>query len=429
MTGKHRGSLRSPRGSARQRNFGFADRIRRSTRRMSEALPTACERKKRPSRPTQPTILRGGIQGIPAQRPAIASGVGESRYRLLEELGQGGMSLVYLAVRDGSRQPVAVKVLRPGMNTAELAQRFHSERRILSCLDHPNIAGMLAGGTLADGRPYLVMERIHGIQIDEYCDRHRLSIRKRLELFQAVCAAVDHAHRKLVVHRDIKPNNILVTAGGVPKLLDFGIAKLLRPAASPGTAEATQTHGRPMTPGYASPEQVRGEGITTASDIYSLGMLLYKLLTGRLPYRMAGLGQGEMEHLLLTKEPTKPSTAVGRIETWVTQSGAQREINPESVSRQRGAHHPRQLRRELAGNLDGIVLKALHRDPEQRYGSVEQLAADVSRHLDGLPVPARRGGLRQGSGKLLHRHKTAFAVASVIMAALASLALARLRRC
>ncbi|MEM7357186.1 MAG: serine/threonine-protein kinase, partial [Acidobacteriota bacterium] len=207
-------------------------------------------------------------------------------YRLLREIGQGGMGTVYLAARDDDEfeHRVAVKLLRPGANPDSLMRRFRSERQILANLDHPNIGKLLDGGSTAEGRPYLVMELITGQRIDEYCARYQLTIHQRLDLFLDVCAAVAYAHRNLVVHRDIKPTNILVTDDGTPKLLDFGIAKLLDPTDFPLTIEATETGLRPMTPPYASPEQIQGQPITTASDVYSLGVLLYKLLTGRLPF-------------------------------------------------------------------------------------------------------------------------------------------------
>ena len=212
-------------------------------------------------------------------------------YRIIREIGRGGMGTVYLAVRDDDqyKKQVAIKLVRRGMDTDFIVDRFRHERQILASLDHPNIARLLDGGTTEDGLPYFVMEYIEGSPINQYCDDRRLSIAERVKLFQTVCSAVQYAHQNLVVHRDIKPSNIIVTPEGVPKLLDFGIAKLLAPDAVGQTQAATVTMMRPMTPDYASPEQVRGRAITTAADIYSLGVLLYELLTGRRPYRIKTL--------------------------------------------------------------------------------------------------------------------------------------------
>ncbi|MDY7093298.1 MAG: serine/threonine-protein kinase, partial [Acidobacteriota bacterium] len=228
-----------------------------------------------------------GLEALTTDSPGMPPpGTLVGRYRLERLLGSGGMGSVFLAVRadDEYRQQVAVKLLRSDLMTPELAHRFRSERQILADLDHPNIARLLDGGTTDDGRPYLVMEHVEGEPLDLYCDRRRLSTAERLRLFQKICAAVHFAHQSLVVHRDLKPGNILVTEAGEPKLLDFGIAKLLDSGGDAPTLGATGTGLAPMTPEYASPEQVRGESITTASDVYSLGVLLYDLLTGHRPY-------------------------------------------------------------------------------------------------------------------------------------------------
>ncbi len=330
-------------------------------------------------------------------------------YRIEREIARGGMGVVYLASRsdEAFERRVAVKVLSPGRASAGLERRFRGERQILAALEHPNIARLYEGGTTAAGRPYLVMEYVDGLALDEYCDRERLDVRRRLEIFRKICAAVHYAHQRLVVHRDLKPSNILVDSAGEPRLLDFGIAKLLDPEAFPVTVEATLTGLRPMTPGYASPEQVRGEGITTASDVYSLGVLLYELLTGRPPHRFERLTPREVERVLSEEEPAKPSVAVSR-------PAGEGEPAPEEVSYRRDAT-PSQLRRRLEGDLDTIVLAALRREPARRYGSVEQLSEDVRRHLEGLPVLARQDSFGYQLATFLRRHKLAVAVAATVL--------------
>src|SRR5688572_2877232 len=244
--------------------------------------------------------------------PLIGQRIGA--HRIVRELGRGGMGTVYLAVRDDDefKRRVAIKVIKPGLNSDEIRRRFRTERQILASLDHPNIARLLDGGTTDDGVSYFVMEYVEGMPIDAWCDSRRLRIAERLQLFRTVCSAVHAAHQNLVVHRDIKPGNILVTADGKPKLLDFGIAKLLNPELAGPTLAPTAEGVRPMTPTYASPEQLKGEPVTTASDIYSLGVLLYFLLTGRRPYRVRAQTQREMERVVTEEEPDKPSETIDR---------------------------------------------------------------------------------------------------------------------
>ncbi|MCP3960445.1 MAG: serine/threonine protein kinase [bacterium] len=310
-------------------------------------------------------------------------------YEVVEQLGRGGMGTVYLAVRadERYRKQVAIKVITRGLDTDEVQRRFRQERQILAGLDHPNIAGLLDAATSDDGLPCFVMEYVDGTRIDHYCERQRLSVNQRLELFRTVCSAVQAAHRNLVVHRDLKPSNILVTADGVPKLLDFGIAKLLDPASFDQTVEPTARPFRRMTPEYASPEQVRSENITTASDVYSLGVLLYVLLTGRPPYRVDTNRATEMERVICEQEPERPSAA-----------------GPE--------------RRRLSGDLDTVVLKALAKEPERRYASVEQLSGDLKRHLVGQPIIARPPTFSYRAGKFLRRHRTGVAMAALSVALL-----------
>ncbi|HXF04726.1 MAG TPA: protein kinase [Blastocatellia bacterium] len=337
-------------------------------------------------------------------------------YEIVREIGRGGMSVVYLARRvDEYRQQVAIKLLRRGMDTELVLHRFRNERQILASLDHPNIARLLDGGTTEDGAPYLVMEYIEGLPIHEYCDDHKLSTEDRLRLFRQVCAAVQYAHQRLVIHRDIKPSNILVGREGKTKLLDFGIAKILTPELAAQTLDQTSPALRLMTPAYASPEQIRGDAITTASDVYSLGVVLYELLTGHKPYRVTSESPHELMRAVLEEEPRQPSTAVTLIEEVRTADGTSRlTLTPESVSQTREGS-PEKLRRRLKGDLDNIVLKALCKEPERRYASVEQFSEDIRRHLEGLPVIARPATLSYRAGKFIRRHKAGVAAAVAIV--------------
>lgn len=308
-------------------------------------------------------------------------------YQIIRLLGEGGMGLVYLARRadDQYQRLVAIKLMHAGLGrNTEMLRRFRAERQILANLDHPNIARLLDGGITAAGAPYLVMEYVDGIPIDDYCRRHPFTTAERLQLFRTVCGAVEYAHRNLVVHRDIKPGNILVTEDGTPKLLDFGIAKLLDPENSNRTFAYTVETQRLMTPEYASPEQVRGEPVTTATDVYALGVLLYELLTGRPPFRLESISPLDVARVICEQEPAKPSTA----------------------SRSNPALSPLETR-ELKGDLDNIVLKAMRKEPGRRYPSVAQLSEDVRCYLKGYPVEARGGARRYRAGKFVRRHKAA----------------------
>jgi len=341
-------------------------------------------------------------------------------YQLVEEIGAGGMGEVYRAFRadDQYRKEVAVKLVRAGEDSKFIVSRFKSERQLLASLNHPNIAGLLDGGTSEDGVPYFVMELIEGQPIKEYCDSHKLSITERLQLFLQVCSALQYAHQRLIIHRDLKPSNILVTLGGVPKLLDFGIAKILdSPAASAEGGDPTISVFRLLTPAYASPEQIKGEAITTASDVYSLGVLLYELLTGRRPYRVAGSTPYEIGQAVCEFEPEKPSTVVRKNSGGDTDKESH-AITPLSISEAREGS-PEKLSRRLRGDLDDIVLMALRKEPERRYASVEQFAADIRCHLENLPVSATKGTLQYRASKFVRRHKTA--VAATVLVALALL--------
>ena len=336
-------------------------------------------------------------------------------YRVLRVLGRGGMNTVYSA-REGdesSGQTVAVKVIQPGCNNGEILRRFIDEQWILGQLDHPNIARLYDGGTTEQGLPYFVMEAIDGLAIDAYCDARRMTVGQRLGLFRQVCAAVHYAHQNLVVHRDIKPSNILVTEEGVPKLLDFGIAKVLSGRGPGSCPEPTGTgHFRVMTPSYASPEQIRGQTITTASDVYSLGVLLYKLATGRLPFHFPSHLPTDIDRVLRDTQPLPPSEVVLR-----SDDGVDRQAN----AGKRGVTAEK-LARRLRGDLDNIILMALRREPSRRYGSAEQLAEDLHRLLSGLPVRARRDIALYRAKKFLGRHRLGVLVAVGAMVMMLSVA-------
>lgn len=316
-------------------------------------------------------------------------------YELISELGRGGMGMVYLARRADAQfeKKVAIKLIRPGMASDFALERFLSERQILASLEHPHIAGLLDGGATENGDPYFVLEYVEGEPLMEYCESRDVSVEGRLKLFEEVCDAVQYAHRNLVVHRDIKPGNILVTADGVTKLLDFGIAKLLDPVGAP--SPQTGTLFRMMTPDYASPEQIRGARITTASDVYALGVVLYELLTGRKPYSITGVQTDELVRIVCEQDPERPSVAAKS--------------------------------RELAGDLDAIVLKAMRKEPDRRYASVGELAEDLRRRRRGVPVLARRGTLAYRFGKFARRHRAGLAAAAVVLLALGGGVVATLR--
>lgn len=311
-------------------------------------------------------------------------------YRVADVLGAGGMGTVLLAERadEQFRKRVAIKVIRAGMATDDVLRRFRNERQVLAQLDHPNIARLVDGGATDDGLPYLVMECVEGRAIDRYCEQFRLTVTDRLHLFRKVCAPVQYAHQHLVVHRDLKPGNILITSDGEPRLLDFGIAKVLDPSTAESGAQTTAPALRLLTPRYASPEQLRGQAVTTASDIYSLGVILYELLTGLRPFPADTDSAQELARLVSAQEPTRPSTAVRRATQQRTDG---RTAEPHTASPAAGPPEAdaRRLGRRLSGDLDNIVLMALRREPQRRYASVAQFSEDIRRHLDGLPVAAR----------------------------------------
>lgn len=360
---------------------------------------------------------RGPAPTPTAADPNIGREIGP--YRILESIGRGGMGAVYLAERvDGQyRRIVAIKLIRGDHDADQLHKRFLTERQILASLNHPNIASLLDGGITEDGMPYLVMEYVDGSPITKYCDRHRLDIESRLRLFRDVCAAVHSAHQNLIIHRDIKPGNVLVEESGRVKLVDFGIAKLLNPHLAPASAPMTAVFQRAFTPDYASPEQVRGEPLTTASDVYSLGILLYELLAGRQPYRIRKGTPDELIEVVCEKNPEPPSTRLARTETVVSLDGAAEEITPATVSQNRSttAEH---LRRRLRSDLDTIVMTALRKEPARRYASAHDLSQDIDRYLTGLPVAAHRDTMGYRLGKLIRRRRIESAAVAVVAVAL-----------
>lgn len=320
-------------------------------------------------------------------------------YEIVRELGRGGLGAVYLAVRsDGEyRKEVALKLIRRGLDTDDILRRFRNERQILAQLDHPNIARLVDGGTTDDGLPYFVMEYVKGDPIAAYCDTFRLNTAQRLALFRKVCAAVTYAHQNLVIHRDLKPSNILVTPDGEPKLLDFGIAKLLR--ADDESFTLTEPGSRAMTPDYASPEQINGDRITTASDVYSLGVLLYELLSGQKPYRLKTRSAGEISRAIREQTPEPPSTALAR-----SAGGVSAIQNPKAIR----------------GDLDNIALMAMRKEPARRYASVGELAEDIRRYTEGRPVLAHKDTLRYRAGKFIGRNKAAVTAAVLVAVLLVS---------
>jgi len=330
---------------------------------------------------TVPESLGVAAQEEPGPRRSVGP------YRILRELGSGGMGNVYLAERadDTFRKVVAIKIMRPDRNNAEFLQRFRQERQILASLDHPNIARILDGGSTGDDLPYYVMDYVEGARIDEYCDRRQLGLSDRLRLFCQVCAAVQYLHDNLVIHRDLKPSNILVTGAGTVKLLDFGIAKLHRPGLPDQTIEAFGRPGSLMTPAYASPEQLRGETVNKGSDVYALGVILYEMLTGRNP----GADPS-------TRETVKPSANIRE----------DLKRTPETTA---------QLRRQMMGDLDNVVLMALRSEPDQRYASAQQFAEDLERFLEGRPVQARKATLPGRAMKFVRRNRAAVAAGVVVV--------------
>lgn len=410
-------------GDARARYLDAACAGDAELRREVEALIAAAERQG--PLDAVSAAVRPLLATLCDSEPAPGERVGP--YAIVREIGRGGMGVVYLAERHDSDfvQRVALKLVRTGLDSPELRRRFTQERRIAARLEHPHIARLLDGGVTARGEPYYAMELVDGVPVDRYCDEHQLEVSIRLRLFLDVCAAVQYAHGNLVVHRDIKPSNILVSPGGGVKLLDFGIAKLLHAAATGAEPALTRTGARPMTPEYASPEQIRREPVSTATDVYSLAVVLYELLTGRLPYRRRSGLAHEVERAICEDEPVRPSVAATRggagpsalsnkVETTVSTTGT----TVESIASARSTR-PEALRRRLRGDVDAIVLKALEKDSVRRYSSVEQFREDIDRHLAGLPVRARAPTVAYRAVKFARRHRLGVAAAALVVLSLA----------
>jgi serine/threonine protein kinase len=338
----------------------------------------------------EPAVAQAAVRWQESQGSAAGRRIGP--YQVVRELGRGGMGAVYEATRtDGEFvQSVAIKLAYRGLDSDLLMQRFRTERQILARLDHPNVARLLDGGTTAEGEPYFVMELVHGEPVTKYCQHNGLPLLARLRLFLSVCDAVQYAHQNLIVHRDLKPSNILVTQDAMPKLLDFGIAKLISPESWNETSAQTVTEIRMLTPGYASPEQLRGEAITTATDVYSLGTVLYEMVTGVKAHQPRS-GDLDLQHVICEVEPERPSSAASRLEP-----------------------ADRKLFAQLSGDLDNIILMALRKDPKRRYASVEQFAADIRRHLDDMPVLARRETALYRIRKYARRNRFRLIAASLV---------------
>ncbi len=348
------------------------------------------------------SLERNVFELIPDQT-SLSQPIIIGNYKIIRELGRGGMGIVYEALRETAnfKQKAALKVIKRGMDTDAILSRFNHERQILASLEHPSIARFLDGGMTEEGLPFYAMEFVEGEFIDKYCDKNELPIEERLKLFQKVCSAVQYAHQNFIAHRDLKPSNILVTKDGSPKLLDFGIAKVLSQTEDEKTGTATQLGM--MTPAYASPEQVRGEKVGVQSDVYSLGVILYELLTNQKPYSLKTNSPAEVIKVICESEPIRPSSIVN---------------NSAEADKNRKFRIPHFAFRNLKGDLDNIILKALQKESERRYASVEQFSADIQRHLDGMPVLARSDTFSYRASKFFKRNKASVIAASIIFLAL-----------
>jgi len=354
-------------------------------------------------------------EALAGRRVMLEPGQIIGRYRIVKELGRGGMGQVYLAARADAQyeKHVALKLIKRGMDSDSVLRQFRNERQILASFDHPNIARLLDADTTDEGLPYFVMEYVEGVSIDKYSDRRDLNVTARVDLFRQVCSAVSYAHRHLVIHRDIKPSNILITDDGMPKLLDFGIAKILQRGPE-GVPTATATGLRLMTPEYASPEQVQGLTVTTVSDVYSLGVVLYELLTGHAPYQFKTRSLFELARAITESIPQRPSDAIEVVQSQEVMNATAESGETDRVVRMPEGS-PARLRKRLQGDLDNIVLTALRKEPERRYQSVEQFSEDLRRHLAGLPVSARKDTLGYRGAKFIRRNRIAAAAAALVL--------------
>jgi eukaryotic-like serine/threonine-protein kinase len=353
-----------------------------------------------------PAVIESGAVGeIFGEETENRIGEKIGHYEIVREIGRGGMGAVYLAIRadDEFRQEVALKIVKRGMDTDFIVNRFRNERQILAGLNHPNIARLLEGGTTDDGLPYFVMEYVDGKYLLTYCNEKNLALEERLTLFRRICSAVSYAHQNLIVHRDLKPSNILISDDGTPKLLDFGIAKILNPE---GENDKTTGIFRLLTPEYASPEQIRGEQITTASDVYSLGVILYELLTGQSPYQTNSKSYDEIVRAVCATEPNSPSSVVSRPSLSDTNQtseykGQRTKDEGQTTNPKSKIQNPKSLR----GDLDNIILKALQKEVSRRYNSVQEFSEDIRRHQVGLPVTAQADTYRYRATKFVKRHR------------------------
>ncbi|NNE36186.1 MAG: serine/threonine protein kinase, partial [Rhodothermales bacterium] len=341
-------------------------------------------------------------------RNPIEPGTMVGEYRVVREVGRGGMAVVFEAERDFGhvKQRFALKLVKRGTDTDEVVRRFGFERQILASLNHPNIARLYDGGVSQDGRPYFVMEYVAGRTITDYARQERLDVEQRLRLFMKAIEAVQYAHRNLVVHRDLKPSNILVTAEGVPKLLDFGIAKVISDDASETVGVRTRTGSFWLTPDYASPEQIKGENVTTSSDVYGLGIVLFELLTGQRPFVVDPADPLELRRMITEVMPEKPSVVVARSLTTTQSNEGVRERDPIVTDR---------LPRILRGDLDVIIRKALRKEPERRYYSTEAMSSDIRRYLEGRPLRARPDSFGYRVSKYVGRNAKILGLSGVVL--------------
>lgn len=396
------------RGAWLAEECGGDEALRREVESLLEASSSAPELLDAPLVSFMPELLSASPDGLKAGDEIGA-------YKLLERIGVGGMGTVWKAAHSARPQePVALKVLWQGAETPNILKRFANERHSLASLRHPNIARLLDGGLSAQGRPFLVMEFVDGLALDRYCDERGLSLERRLEILRAVCDSVHFAHRNLIVHRDLKPDNVLVTADGTPKLLDFGISKILGAEGSDSTVTLTEL--RAMTPQYASPEQVRGEPVTTASDVYSLGVMLYELLTGRRPYRVPAVLSVAAQRVITEIEPPRPSTVVVRAPE-PEETKRPETAGAAGISERRGLR-PEALSRALEGDLDKIVMMAMRKDPARRYASAGHLGEEIRRYLTGLPVEAQDDTFAYRLRKFVRRNRLAVVAGGLVLLSL-----------